>query len=153
MRPFLDVANPAGEPVGANLFTLPVIATGGTLVLLAGLVTVGALGVRPRDAAREWTGTVHELRYAILTVTSVLVLAYVMNLSGQAATIGQFVAVAGAGLAFLSPAPGWFASPSRAPTPPRTPSSARSRSRRPTNRACHRNCSPRPTAPAGYSAR
>jgi lactate permease len=40
------------------------------------------------------------LRFAILTVTSVLALAYVvMNLSGQAATIGHFVAAAGAGLA------------------------------------------------------
>ncbi|SCF87190.1 L-lactate permease [Streptomyces sp. Ncost-T10-10d] len=107
-RPLLDVANPAGKPVGANLFTLPVIATGGTLVLLAGLVTTVVLRVRPRAAAREWAGTVYELRYAILTVTSVLALAYVMNLSGQAATIGQFVAAAGAGPAFLSPVLGRF---------------------------------------------
>lgn len=103
--PFLAVANPAGKPIGANLFTLPAIAT---LVLLVGLATTVVLRVRPRDAAREWAGTVHELRYAILTVTSVLALAYVMNLSGQAATIGQFVAAAGAGLAFLSPVLGWF---------------------------------------------
>ncbi|MFE2019176.1 L-lactate permease [Streptomyces sp. NPDC059499] len=106
--PFLDVANPDGEAVGANAFTLPLVATGGTLVLLAGLITAVVLGVRSRDAVREWAATVHELRYAILTVTSVLALAYVMNLSGQAATIGQFVAAAGAGLAFLSPVLGWF---------------------------------------------
>ncbi|MEE1799194.1 L-lactate permease [Streptomyces sp. JV176] len=106
--PFLDVANPDGERVGANVFTLPLIGTGGTLVLLAGLITAVVLGVRARDAAREWAATVHELRYAILTVTSVLALAYVMNLSGQAATIGHFVAAAGAGLAFLSPILGWF---------------------------------------------
>ncbi|MFB7275267.1 L-lactate permease [Streptomyces sp. NPDC056244] len=106
--PFLDVADSAGKPVGANVFSLPLIATGGTLVLLAGLFTAAVLGVRARDAAREWAGTVHELRYAILTVTSVLALAYVMNLSGQAATIGHFVAAAGAGLAFLSPILGWF---------------------------------------------
>jgi lactate permease len=31
-----------------------------------------------------------------------------MNLSGQAATIGHFIAAAGAGLAFLSPLLGWF---------------------------------------------
>jgi lactate permease len=31
-----------------------------------------------------------------------------MNLSGQAAAIGYFVAAAGAGLAFLSPVLGWF---------------------------------------------
>ncbi|MFJ2178657.1 L-lactate permease [Streptomyces sp. NPDC087851] len=106
--PFLDVANPDGERVGANVFTLPLVGTGGTLVLLAGLITAVVLGVRARDAAREWAATVRELRYAILTVTSVLALAYVMNLSGQAATIGHFVAAAGAGLAFLSPILGWF---------------------------------------------
>ncbi|MFJ1750212.1 L-lactate permease [Streptomyces sp. NPDC088116] len=106
--PFLNAADAEGNPVGANVFSLPLVATGGTLVLLAGLVTAAVLGVRAGDAAREWAATVYELRYAILTVTSVLALAYVMNLSGQAATIGHFVAAAGAGLAFLSPILGWF---------------------------------------------
>jgi lactate permease len=106
--PFLDVVNPAGDPVGGNVFTWPVVATGGTLVLLAGILTALVLGVHARVAVREWAATVHELRFAILTVTSVLALAYVMNLSGQAATIGHFVAAAGAGLAFLSPVLGWF---------------------------------------------
>ncbi|MEV7088281.1 L-lactate permease [Streptomyces sp. NPDC093085] len=106
--PFLDVVGADGRRVGANTFTLPLVGTGGTLVLLAGVITAVVLGVRAKDAAREWTGTVYELRYAILTVTSVLALAYVMNLSGQAATIGHFVAAAGAGLAFLSPILGWF---------------------------------------------
>ncbi|MFI6491850.1 L-lactate permease [Streptomyces sp. NPDC050564] len=106
--PFLNVVNPDGGPVGGNVFTLPLVSTGGTLVLLAGLCTAALLGVHARVAVEEWAATVHELRYAILTVTSVLALAYVMNLSGQAATIGHFVAAAGAGLAFLSPVLGWF---------------------------------------------
>lgn len=106
--PFLDVAGPDGEPVGGNLFSLPLVATGGTLVLLAGVGTAAVIGVHARVAVKEWLATVHELRFAILTVTSVLALAYVMNLSGQAATIGHFVAAAGAGLAFLSPVLGWF---------------------------------------------
>lgn len=106
--PFLDVANPDGEPVSGNLFALPLLATGGTLVLFAGIATAAVLRVAARDALREWAATVRELRHAILTVTSVLALAYVMNLSGQAATIGHFVAAAGAGLAFLSPVLGWF---------------------------------------------
>ncbi|WP_405780269.1 L-lactate permease [Streptomyces sp. NBC_00859] len=106
--PFLDVAGPDGKPVSGNVFSLPLISTGGTLVLFAGVLTAVVIGVRAGDALREWAATVHELRYAILTVTSVLALAYVMNLSGQAATIGHFVAAAGAGLAFLSPVLGWF---------------------------------------------
>ncbi|MGW7270077.1 L-lactate permease [Streptomyces sp. NPDC054864] len=106
--PFLNVAGPDGDPVGGNLFSLPLVATGGTLVLLAGVGTAAVIGVHARVAVKEWLATVHELRFAILTVTSVLALAYVMNLSGQAATIGHFVAAAGAGLAFLSPVLGWF---------------------------------------------
>ncbi|WP_405557853.1 L-lactate permease [Streptomyces canus] len=106
--PFLNVVDPDGNPVGGNLFTWPIVSTGGTLVLLAGILTALVLGVHARVAVREWAATVHELRFAILTVTSVLALAYVMNLSGQAATIGHFVAAAGAGLAFLSPVLGWF---------------------------------------------
>jgi lactate permease len=106
--PWLDVAGPDGEPVSGNVFTWPVVSTGGTLVLLAGIGTAAVIGVHARVAVREWLATVHELRFAILTVTSVLALAYVMNLSGQAATIGHCVAAAGAGLAFLSPVLGWF---------------------------------------------
>ncbi|MFD7666594.1 L-lactate permease [Streptomyces sp. NPDC059788] len=106
--PFLDVAGPDGRPVAGNVFSLPLLATGGTLVLLAGALSAAVLGVRAATAVREWAATVRELRLAILTVTSVLALAYVMNLSGQAATIGHFVAAAGAGLAFLSPVLGWF---------------------------------------------
>ncbi|MFB7933068.1 L-lactate permease [Streptomyces sp. NPDC056039] len=106
--PFLNVAGPDGDPVSGNVFTWPILSTGGTLVLLAGICTAAVIGVHARVAVREWLATVHELRFAILTVTSVLALAYVMNLSGQAATIGHFVAAAGAGLAFLSPVLGWF---------------------------------------------
>ncbi|MDT0406373.1 L-lactate permease [Streptomyces edwardsiae] len=106
--PFLDVANLDGDPVGGNVFSWPIVSTGGTLVLIAGVLTAAVIGVHARTAVKEWLATVHELRFAILTVTSVLALAYVMNLSGQAATIGHFVAAAGAGLAFLSPVLGWF---------------------------------------------
>ncbi|MFJ6725562.1 MULTISPECIES: L-lactate permease [unclassified Streptomyces] len=106
--PFLDVVDADGEAVAGNVFSWPVANSGGTLVLLAGIATAAVLGVPARDAVREWAATVRELRFAILTVTSVLALAYVMNLSGQAATIGYSVAAAGAGLAFLSPVLGWF---------------------------------------------
>ncbi|MFG2791400.1 L-lactate permease [Streptomyces sp. NPDC048419] len=106
--PFLDVAGPDGKPVSGNVFSWPIVSTGGTLVLIAGVLTAVVFGMHARVAAREWVATVYELRFAILTVTSVLALAYVMNLSGQAGTIGHFVAAAGAGLAFLSPVLGWF---------------------------------------------
>lgn len=106
--PSPDVAGPDGEPVGGNVCTCPVVSMGRTLVLLAGVCTAVVLGVHARVAVREGAATVYELGFAILTLPSVLTPAYVMNLSVQADTIGHFVAAAGAGPAFLSPALGWF---------------------------------------------
>lgn len=88
----LNVAAPNGKPVSGNTFSLPFLNTGGTLVLIAGIVTAAVLAVSASGALSEWLATVKELRFAILTVTGVLALAYVMNLSGQTSTIGTFIA-------------------------------------------------------------
>lgn len=80
--PFLDVVTPEGKPVGGNVLTLPLVSTGGTLVLLAGLCTAVVLGVHARVAVEEWAATVRELRFAILTVTSVLALAFLSPVLG-----------------------------------------------------------------------
>ncbi|WP_285484982.1 L-lactate permease [Amycolatopsis sp. NBRC 101858] len=106
--PGLNVLGPNGKPVSGNTFSLPFLNTGGTLVLLAGIITAAILAVSASGAVQEWLATLKELRFAILTVCGVLALAYVMNLSGQTTTIGTFIAAAGAGLAFLSPVLGWF---------------------------------------------
>jgi lactate permease len=52
--------------------------------------------------------TLAELKWATLTVVSVLALAYVMNLSGQTITLGTWIAGAGGALGFLSPIIGWL---------------------------------------------
>jgi len=106
--PLLNIVNSAGKAVSGNRFSLALLAAGGTLVLIAGIITAIVLPLSAKAAAREWGATVYQLRFAILTVASVLALAYVMNLSGQTTTIGNFIARAGAGLAFLSPILGWF---------------------------------------------
>jgi lactate permease len=58
--------------------------------------------------AREFFTTVAKMRWAILTVASVLALGYVMNLSGETTTIGVWIAGAGTAFAFLSPVLGWL---------------------------------------------
>jgi lactate permease len=106
--PGLQVVSPAGKPVSAATFTFNWLSTPGTLLVISGLVTTLVLGVPWRRAAREWWLTVRKLRMAILTVATVLGLAYVMNLSGETTTIGTFAAGTGAFFAFLSPLLGWF---------------------------------------------
>jgi lactate permease len=106
--PGLDVLNGKGEAPTSLTYKLNWAAAAGTLLLLCGLLTMLVIRLRPGRALRNWLDTVADLRWAIVTVASVLALAYVMNLSGQTITIGMWLAGAGGAFAFLSPLLGWF---------------------------------------------
>jgi lactate permease len=106
--PGLNIQNAAGEAPSAVTYKLNWANAAGTLLLLCGLLTMLVLRVSPGRAVRLWAQTVYELRWAIVTVALVLAIAYVMNLSGQTITIGQWLAGAGGFFAFLSPLLGWF---------------------------------------------
>jgi lactate permease len=105
--PGLEVTTAAGGEPTAVTFTLNWLATTGTQLLLAGLLTILALRIPPRVALRAYGDTLIRLRGTILTVSTVLALAYVMNLSGQTVTIGLWAAGAGGVFALISPLIGW----------------------------------------------
>ncbi len=52
--------------------------------------------------------TCYNLRLSILTIATVMALAYVMNFSGQTSAVGVALATAGGAFAFLSPVLGWI---------------------------------------------
>jgi lactate permease len=106
--PGLDVLNGQGEAPTSQTFKFNWANAAGTLMLVSGLLTMVVLRESVGRAARTYLRTLDQLKWAILTVASVLALAYVMNLSGQTITIGQWLAGAGAAFAFLSPLLGWF---------------------------------------------
>jgi lactate permease len=106
--PGLDVRNPDGDPVKTVTYAFNWLAAAGTLLLIAGLLTMLVLRVRPGSALRTYGATLDQLKWAILTVASVLGIAYVMNQSGQTTTLGLWVAGAGGAFAFLSPIIGWM---------------------------------------------
>ncbi len=106
--PGLDVVNPDGEAVSSITFNFNWLPATGTLMFIAGLITMGVLGVSPGKAAQTFVKTLDQLKWAILTVASVLALAYVMNQSGQTVTLGLWAAGAGGAFAFLSALIGWL---------------------------------------------
>jgi lactate permease len=106
--PGLDVRTPDGEAVSSLTFNLNWLPAAGTLMLISGLITMAVLGVSPGRAVRVFGRTLDQLKWAIVTVASVLALAYVMNQSGQTITLGLWAAGAGAFFAFLSPMIGWL---------------------------------------------
>jgi lactate permease len=106
--PAIDVKNPAGEEPTAATYNFNWLPAAGTLLLLAGLLTMAVLRMSPGRALKIYGETLDQLKWATLTVATVLGLAYVMNLSGQTITIGQWIAGAGSVLPFLSPIIGWL---------------------------------------------
>jgi lactate permease len=102
------VTNADGEAVSSVTFKLNWANAAGTLLLIAGVLTMLALRVSPGRALRIYGHTLDRLKWATLTVAAVLSLAYVMNLSGQTITLGLWIAGAGGILAFLSSIIGWL---------------------------------------------
>jgi len=109
--------NDAGEPVSSTIYTFNWLSSPGTLLLMTGLI-VCAVYARYDDGGRysmtvgngvaEIFRTIWNMRWAGLTILSVLSLAYVMNFSGQTVSIGTWLAGTGAFFAFLSPVLGWI---------------------------------------------
>jgi lactate permease len=106
--PGLNVTNADGETLKTVTFKFDWLSAAGTLLLISGLLTIVALRVRVGDALRAYVATLDQLKWAILTVMTVLALAYVMNQSGQTITLGQWMAGAGGAFAFLSSILGWL---------------------------------------------
>jgi len=106
--PGLDVVDADGDPLSLAKFSLNLLTTPGTQMLVAGVLTMVALRLSVPRAVKAYGATLHQLRWAILTVMLVLALAFVMNVSGQTITLGTWMAGAGSAFALLSPILGWL---------------------------------------------
>ena len=106
--PGLEVLNSAGKPLSAATFNLNIFTAGGTVLLVAGILTAAAYRLSVRRAFMSLVGVVVQFKWTILTVVVVLALAYVMNFSGQTVTLGLALAATGGFFAFLSPSVGWI---------------------------------------------
>jgi lactate permease len=103
-----QVLSAAGKPSSSTIYTFQWLSSPGSLLLFCGILVALLYRINPVVAIREYARTAYNLRWAFLTVASVLALAYVMNQSGQTLSIGNWIAAAGAVFAFLSPVLGWI---------------------------------------------
>jgi lactate permease len=108
--PGLDgqILGTSGDPISSTIYNFQWLSSPGSLLLICGVIVTILYRISPATAVREYGATAYKLRFAFLTVASVLALAYVMNQSGQTLTIGNWIAATGAFFAFLSPILGWL---------------------------------------------
>jgi len=99
------VAKPS--PHGA-LFELNWLSASGTACFLATLLTALVLRVRPSKVVKTYVDTFKQLKFALLTIASMLGLAYLMNYSGMTSTLGLSLAATGGAFPFFSAVVGWM---------------------------------------------
>jgi lactate permease len=81
----------------------------GTAILLAAIVTALLVGLSPAEFGRCAVRTIRQIWQAVVTVMLIVGLAYVMNYSGLAYTLGLAVASTGHAFVLFSPFLGWIA--------------------------------------------
>jgi lactate permease len=95
------------EPYGA-LYELNWLSASGTACFLAILATALVLRVRPRQVLKTYVDTFKQLKMAMLTIASMLGLAYLMNYSGMTSTLGLALSATGGAFPFFSAVVGWL---------------------------------------------
>jgi lactate permease len=96
-----------GKPYSAVWNFQPLGA--GTAILVAALITALFVGLPPAELVRCAVRTLRQIWQAVVAVMLIVALAYVMNYSGLAYTLGLAVASTGHAFVLFSPFLGWIA--------------------------------------------
>ncbi|WP_024891079.1 L-lactate permease [Luteimonas huabeiensis] len=80
----------------------------GTAILIAALISIALLRMRPAQAVATFGETLKELRTPIYSIGMVLAFAFVANYSGLSATLALAMAHTGDAFTFFSPFLGWL---------------------------------------------
>ncbi|MEX2301710.1 MAG: lactate permease LctP family transporter [Bryobacterales bacterium] len=97
----------AAEPYAA-VFSLNWLAAAGTSCFLAAALSSLVLGMSPKKFGGLFIATLRQLALPMLTIASVLALAFLMNYSGMTSTLGLAFAATGAAFPFFSALLGWM---------------------------------------------
>src|ERR687890_43051 len=84
------------------------LSAAGTLILIADIISLFILRVGPGRALRVYGQTLNQLKWAILTIATILGLAYLFNYSGMTYTLGLAFAATGVLFPFFASFIGWL---------------------------------------------
>ncbi len=101
------IINGASEEVAA-IYKIEMLGAAGTAILFACIVTKYIARLSWREVYETSKETLQELKFPILTISSVVGFAYVTNASGMSTTLGMTLAKTGALFPFFSPVLGWL---------------------------------------------
>ncbi len=89
------------------IYKLDWLSATGTAIMLAALITIIYLKMKPKEAVSTFFETVNELKTPIYSIGMVLAFAFIANYSGLSATLALALAHTGQAFTFFSPFLGW----------------------------------------------
>jgi lactate permease len=92
----------------AAVFSLNWLTASGTACFLATIAAAIFLRVKPGQFVGIYKATFHQLSKPMITIASMLALAYLMNYSGMTSTLGLALATTGVAFPFFSAILGWL---------------------------------------------
>ncbi|WP_409075289.1 L-lactate permease [Pantoea sp. C3] len=90
------------------IFKFDIISATGTAILLAAIVAIAYLRMKPKAAIQTFGETLKELALPIYSIGMVLAFAFISNYSGLSATLALALAHTGQAFTFFSPFLGWL---------------------------------------------
>jgi L-lactate transport len=92
----------------AAAYKLNLLSASGTSCLFSVFVSAIVLRVSPARLLKFTAATANQLKLPLLTISSMVALAYLMNYSGATTTLGLVIAGTGVAFPFFSPLLGWL---------------------------------------------
>ena len=92
----------------ASVYTFNWLSATGTAILLAAMVSILVLRMKPMDAIKTFGSTLNDLKLPIFSIGMVLAFANIANYSGLSATLAMLLAATGLVFPFFSPFLGWI---------------------------------------------
>ncbi|GAB4034828.1 L-lactate permease [Spirosoma gilvum] len=92
----------------AKVFKFNYLSAAGTAILIASMVAIPLVGLTYGEGLKVFGATLHQLRFPILTIASVLGFAYIVNDSGITLTLADALAKTGSWFPFFAPVLGWL---------------------------------------------
>ncbi len=91
-----------------SVFKFNYLSAAGTAIFLSCIIAIALNGITYREGYRVFLDTLAQLKFAIITVASVLGFAYILNVSGMTITLAQALASSGFLFPFFAPVLGWL---------------------------------------------
>lgn len=102
------ILNNDGSPLAIKVFDLNYLSNSGTAMLFAVLISLPLIGMSYKEGLKVYLSTLYQLRFTIITITSIVGFAFIANYSGMSITMALALASTGILFPFFSPILGWL---------------------------------------------